>query len=192
MASPSDHYIDIQLKLDPELPAHLLMAALYGRLHTLLTQQKAQDIGVSFPGYQKTPAQLGSVLRLFGASAALEALADGKWLGAVREHVSLQPMQPVPSTAAQRSLRRVQAKSSPARLRRRQMRRHGLSEAEALARLPDSAAEHLKLPFVQLRSASTGQSFRLFLELGPPQQTAISEGDFNSYGLSTARTVPWF
>jgi len=71
------------------------------------------------------------------------------------------------------------------------MKRHGLDETQARERIPDSAAETLHLPFVQLRSGSTGQTFRLFLCLGPAQPTPVS-GEFNAYGLSQNATVPWF
>ncbi|MDC8784379.1 type I-F CRISPR-associated endoribonuclease Cas6/Csy4 [Roseateles koreensis] len=185
------HYFDIQLRPDPEFPPHLLMAALYGRVHLRLAELKAEDVGLAFPGYQARPAQLGRVMRLVGPAQTLTQIAAGHWLGAVREHVIVHDLLEVPATAEHRRLRRVQAKSNPARLRRRQMKRHGLTEAEALARVPDSAAELLNLPFVQLRSASTGQTFRLFFELGAPQ-AEVKEGRFNAYGLSPVNTTPWF
>jgi CRISPR-associated endonuclease Csy4 len=97
----------------------------------------------------------------------------------------------VPADAVQRSLRRVQAKSSPERLRRRQMRRHGLTEQHARERVPDSAAELLTLPCGVRARASTGQSFPLYLRLGPAESTA-QVGTFNAYGLSTSATTPWF
>ena len=185
------HYIDIHLRPDPEIAEHLLMAALYGRLHMRLVELKAEDIGLSFPGYRAKPARLGGVLRLVGQADALARVTAGNWLGALREHVLTKDVLPIPANAEHRRLRRIQAKSNPARLRRRQMKRHGLSEAEALARVPDSAVETLSLPYVQLRSASTGQSFRLFLELGEPQEE-VKGGSFNAFGLSSVNTTPWF
>lgn len=185
------NYIDIHLRPDPELPPHVLMAALYARVHARLAELKTSDVGISFPGYVLKPAYLGDVMRLFGSAASLTQVTDGNWLRALREHVIVQALLSVPDNVEYRRLRRVQSKSSPARLRRRQMKRHGLSEAEALSRIPDSAAEYLHLPFSQIPSASTGQTFRLFLELGPPQAESTS-GEFNAYGLSSAATVPWF
>jgi CRISPR-associated endonuclease Csy4 len=109
----------------------------------------------------------------------------------MRDHTEVTPVTSVPADATQRQLRRVQAKSSPERLRRRQMRRHGLTEEQALERVPDSAAEFLKLPFVSLASATTGQTFPLYLGLGTPAPIAQA-GTFNAYGLSTSATIPWF
>ncbi len=90
-----------------------------------------------------------------------------------------------------RQVSRVQAKSNPERLRRRLMRRHDLSEEEARKRIPDTVARTLDLPFVTLRSQSTGQHFRLFIRHGPLQATA-EEGGFTCYRLSKGGFVPWF
>ena len=71
------------------------------------------------------------------------------------------------------------------------MRRHNLDAQEALQRIPDEVAQMVDLPFVQLRSTSTGQSFRLFIEQGATQDNPTL-GDFNAYGLSQRATIPWF
>ena len=71
------------------------------------------------------------------------------------------------------------------------MRRHDLDAQDAHQRIPDEAARFVNLPFVQLRSTSTSQTFRLFIEHGPGQSNPIA-GDFNAYGLSQVATVPWF
>jgi len=187
-----DQYIDIHLRPDPEFPAHQLMAALYAKLHRGLTQLQLTSVGVSFPGYQEKPPTLGQTLRLIGPEHDLARLMAQAWLQGMRDLVEVKDLAPVPKDAVHRSLRRVQAKSSPERLRRRQMRRHALSEDQARTRVPDTAAEVLRLPFVTLRSASNGQTFPLFLQLGPPVPIIPPKGDFNAYGLSSTATVPWF
>lgn len=185
------HYIDIHLRPDPEFPLHQLMGALYTKLHRLLAKVQTDTIGVSFPGYKAVPATLGHTLRLMGPQVDLVQLMEHDWLKGMRDHIELSPVAAVPADAVQRSFRRVQAKSSPERLRRRQMRRHGLTEEQARERVPDSAAELLNLPFVTLWSASTGQVFRLYLRLGPAVANAQA-GTFNAYGFSTSATTPWF
>lgn len=186
-----DHYLDIHLLPDPEFPPHQLLAALYAKLHRSLVQLGASRIAVSFPGYSVSPPRLGARFRLIGSAPDLTALMASDWLRGMRDHVKVDAVAVVPADAVQRALRRVQAKSSPARLRRRQMRRHGLTESEAMQRVPDSAEERLELPFVQLASGSTGQTFRLYLRLGEPQQNR-SAGLFNAYGLSPTATIPCF
>ncbi|MBQ0959800.1 type I-F CRISPR-associated endoribonuclease Cas6/Csy4 [Ideonella sp. 4Y11] len=184
------HYIDIHLRPDPEFAEHQLMAALFTKLHRWLALVQSRQIAVSFPGYSESPVTLGPTLRLLGPAVELTRLMEHDWLKGMRDHADVRGMAPVPAEAVQRTLRRVQAKSSAERLRRRQMRRHNLSHEEALQRVPDSCAETLKLPYLRLSSASTGQRFKFFLRLGAPCPQA--SGEFNAYGLSTTATVPWF
>ena len=184
------HYLDIFLRPDPEIAAHQLMAALYTKLHLALVQLNSNTMGVSFPDYLEKPASLGKRLRLCGPAVDLQQLMALPWLGGLQDHINLSAVAAVPLQAGHRRFSRVQAKSNPERLRRRQMNRHGLTEEEARARVPDSCAETLTLPFVVLRSASTTQTFRLFLRC--ESASAATSGVFNAYGLSATATVPWF
>ena len=200
-----DHYVDIRLQPDAEFAPAMLMAALFTKLHKALAAGTHQDIGVSFPQMEvgdAAPARayrigahpryaLGQVLRLHGSSLALHKLLTTDWLTGMRDHVACGVVLAVPTDARHRVVSRVQAKSSPERLRRRQMRRHGLTAEQAQERIPDNAAEMLNLPFLTLRSQSTGQTFRLFIRLGAEQATAVP-GEFGAYGLSPQTTVPWF
>ena len=200
-----DHYVDIRLQPDAEFAPAMLMAALFTKLHKALAAGAHQDIGVSFPQMEVGDAPsartsrigahpryaLGQVLRLHGTSLTLHKLLSTDWLTGMRDHVACGAVLVVPTVARHRVVSRVQAKSSPERLRRRQMRRHGLTAEQAQERIPDSAAEALNLPFLTLRSQSTGQTFRLFIRMGPEQATAVP-GDFGAYGLSPQTTVPWF
>lgn len=201
-----DHYIDIRLQPDAEFAPAMLMAALFTKFHKALVSGGHADLGVSFPKMEvgdalqalkasRTGAHsryvLGRVLRLHGASQVLHKLLATDWLSGMRDHVACSAVLAVPGGASHRVVSRVQAKSSPERLRRRQIRRHGLTAEQAHERMPDSAAETLNLPFLTLRSQSTGQSFRLFICLGVEQTTAVA-GEFGTYGLSTQTTVPWF
>ena len=185
-----DHYVDIDVRPDPEFAAHQLMSALYAKLHRALAAQARTRIGVSFPGVDSQAPHLGTRLSLHGDLAALSALLQSDWLAGMRDHVMLTPPMPVPPAAQNRIVKRVQVKSSPERLRRRLMRRHGFDEQEARQRIPDESARLAHLPFVQLRSTSTGQTFRLFIDHGPIQSAL--PGDFTAYGLSQGATIPWF
>jgi CRISPR-associated endonuclease Csy4 len=200
-----DHYVDIRLQPDAEFAPAMLMAALFTKLHKALVAGAHQDIGVSFPQMDvgdAAPARasrtgahpryaLGQVLRLHGTGLVLHKLLTTDWLTGMRDHVACGAVLAVPTDTPHRVVSRVQAKSSPERLRRRQMRRHGLTEEQAQERVPDSAAEMLNLPFLTLRSQSTGQTFRLFIRLGSEQAAAVP-GEFGAYGLSPQTTVPWF
>lgn len=186
-----DHYVDIDVRPDPEFPAHQLISALYAKLHRALARQESHGIGVSFPDFDSQAPHLGARLRLHGTLAVLSALMEGDWLSGMRDHAALTlPMQ-IPPTSQHRAVTRIQVKSSPERLRRRLIRRHNIDEREARQRVPDESARLTHLPFVQLRSTSTGQSFRLIIDHGPVQSGAVP-GNFNAYGLSQGATIPWF
>lgn len=187
-----DHYVDIDVRPDPEFPAHQLMSALHAKLHRALVAQTCTSIGVSFPGCDDgTAPYLGTRLRLHGNEAALSTLLASNWLTGMRDHVALTTVLSVPGAAKHRVVRRVQVKSSPERLRRRLMRRQDIDEEAARQRIPDTSARLAHLPFVHLRSTSTGQAFKLFIDHGP-LQPGVEPGRFNAYGLSLGATIPWF
>jgi CRISPR-associated endonuclease Csy4 len=186
-----DHYVDLTLLPDPETAQPHLLAALFSKLHLALVAQHSEHIGISFPAMQPDRQWLGNCVRLHGSHANLTGFMAAFGLTGLRDHVRITAVQPVPENLHFRTVSRVQAKSNPERLRRRQMRRHGLDAAQALVRVPDTAAQRLDLPFLQLRSQSTHQSFRLFIRHGTLQNTATT-GTFGAYGLSATTTVPWF
>ena len=186
-----DHYVDIVLRADPEFPPHQLLAALYAKLHRALAAQGSVAIGVSFPGFDLKAPHLGARMRLHGGLGVLSTLLESEWLTGMRDHIALTSPAPVPANAKHRSVVRVQVKSSPERLRRRLMRRQNIDTQTAMLRIPDESARLAHLPFIQLRSTSTGQNFRLFIEHGTIQPIAVA-GDFNAYGLSQGATIPWF
>lgn len=186
-----DHYLDIRLRPDPEFPPAQLMSVLFGKLHQALVAQGGDRIGVSFPDLDESRSRLGERLRIHASADDLRALLAQPWLEGLRDHLQFGEPAVVPHPTPYRQVSRVQAKSNPERLRRRLMRRHDLSEEEARKRIPDTVARALDLPFVTLRSQSTGQHFRLFIRHGPLQVTA-EEGGFTCYGLSKGGFVPWF
>ena len=184
-----DHYVEIHLLPDPEFPPNMLLNALYAKLHRALVSHGGRSIGVSFPDVGK--CGLGERLRLHGMAAELENLMAQDWLRGMRDHTALSETRAVHALKGYRVVRRVQAKSSPERLRRRLMLRKNVSAEQAAQAIPDSAAERLELPYVVLNSQTTGQQFRLFVEHLPLQE-GPTRGTFNAYGLSTTATVPWF
>lgn len=187
-----DSYLNIRLLPDPEFSPSTLMNALYSKLHRALAELKNADIGVSFPEVDQDRPALGNLLRLHGTKDSLSALMETPWLKGMRDHVEISEVMPVPDEVEHIAIRRTQAKSNPERLRRRQIRRHNLSAEEAKKRIPETVkGERLKLPYLNLKSQSTGQHFRLFIEHHRPQEYPVP-GNFNTYGLSPQGTVPWF
>jgi CRISPR-associated endonuclease Csy4 len=185
------HYIDIALLPDPEFSHAHLLSALMAKLHRALVQLQADDIGISFPHYSLQPRSLGDLLRLHGSPAALQRLMAQPWLQGMRDHVRVTAPAPAPLGTPHRAVRRRQFKTNVERLRRRRMKRKGETPEQATAAIPGSVERSPTLPYTQLRSTSTGQPFCLFIEQGP-EQTNATPGSFNTYGLSTTATVPWF
>jgi len=187
-----DSYIDIALLPDPEFVPSLLMNALFSKLHRHLAAMKSTGVGVSFPHVDQKKPALGNLLRLHATRDVLTEMMKQEWLRGMRDYVAITELEPVPSNVLYVVVRRVQAKSSPERLRRRLKRRHNLTEEEAFQRLPETmAGERVDLPYVEITSRSTSQRFRLFIRHQPPQDYPVP-GTFNSYGLSSQATVPWF
>lgn len=188
------HYIDITLLPDPEFSHAHLLSALVAKLHRALVQEQTTDIGVSYPQHVNAPQArrtLGAVLRLHGSPEALHRLMAQDWLKGMRDHTQVAALRPVPTDALHRTVRRRQFKTNADRLRRRRMLRKNETAEQAAAAIPDSVERRPDLPFVQLRSSSTGQPFCLYVEHGPLLPQPIS-GTFNAYGLACGTTVPWF
>ncbi|TAG85032.1 MAG: type I-F CRISPR-associated endoribonuclease Cas6/Csy4, partial [Burkholderiales bacterium] len=166
------HYINITLLPDPEFSHAHLLGALVAKLHRALVQGQTADIGVSYPqhiGQPMTKRTLGAVLRLHGTPHALQLLMGQDWLKGMRDHTQVGELLPVPANAQHRAVRRRQFKTNVDRLRRRRMLRKGETTEQAVVAIPDSVERRSYLPFVQLRSASTGQPFCLYIEHGPLQ-----------------------
>ncbi|HDS9359919.1 TPA: type I-F CRISPR-associated endoribonuclease Cas6/Csy4 [Enterobacter cancerogenus] len=183
-----DHYLEIRVLPDPEFSEEVLMAALFAKLHRALGARGKGDIGVSFPLHGVKP---GACLRLHGSEQALRELDATSWRKGLSDYCRSTDVLAVPHVQCWRSVSRVQVKSSPQRLLRRSVKKGWLSEAEAQARALTMDAQHTDLPWLNMRSLSTGQPFRLFIRHGGALSEPV-EGTFSSYGLSATATVPWF
>lgn len=187
-----DHYLEVIALPDAEISGKQILEMLFAKLHLALVERGKGDVGVSFPDVDLTACRVGPRLRLHGTQNTLESLLANGWLARFRDYATITQILPVPAQVKYRTIYRVQEKgSNPERLRRRAMKRHGLTEAEARVKIPDTAERHLSLPSLQMASRSSGQRFRLFFDLGPMTERP-QDGSFNAYGLSRVATVPWF
>ena len=167
------------------------MSALLAKLHRGLHDLRRSDVGISFPDVETAGHGLGTRLRLHGSAEALDRLMALNWLSGMRDHLNLGELAPIPAKVRWRCVSRVQVDSNPERARRRLIKRHGISEAEARQRIPDSAGKRCDLPYATLRSNGSGHSFRLFIRHGPLLDKP-TPGTFGAYGLSAQASVPWF
>lgn len=185
------HYIDFRVVPDLETTASQLMGALYSRLHLALVENRPNPVGVSFPQYSRNPRAIGNVLRVHGPELALQQLMSKDWLKGVRDHVRVTEILQVPAEAKHRTVSRKQFKTNAARLRRRRMQRKGETAEQAKLAIPDTVERKPDLPYIHIKSHSTGQNFCLFIALGSEREKPV-EGSFNSHGLSGETTIPWF
>jgi CRISPR-associated endonuclease Csy4 len=183
-----NHYIEIKVLADQEFSPSLLMNALFAKFHRALVGIGHGEIGVSFPQALKT---LGDTIRLHGSQSALERLMASNWLKGFTDYTSVTAIKAVPDNCKYRVVRRVQAKSNVERMYRRSVKKGWLSAEEAVEKMNACKEQQLKLPYVQLKSGSTGQSFRLFIQQGKNQDVPVA-GEFSAYGLSDVATIPWY
>lgn len=184
-----DHYCDIKILENSEISPNHILNTLFGVFHLALVKGGYRDVGISFP--EVKDKSLGSRLRIHGSEGALRKLVAGNWLRGMRDYIDLSEVDRVPQGTKFRKVLRVQAKSSPDRLRRRLTRRQGITPGEAERKIPDSVARKLELPYLQISSKSSGHDFRLFVQHGPLMEKRQTSS-FNSYGLSAGGSIPWF
>jgi CRISPR-associated endonuclease Csy4 len=190
-------YMNINLLPDPEFQETILMSALFAKLHRRLASLSSTQVGISFPKYtfdeSKSVSTLGSCLRLHGLEGNLSDVMQEDWLKGLHDYTQLSSIQPVPvNTEQYRVVKRVQVKSNVERLLRRSIAKGRLTQEMALQKITTIRPRKSSLPFIQMKSCSTGQQFRLFIQQSDLQTTPTG-GCFNSYGLSIkGTTVPWF
>lgn len=184
-----DHYLDIKLMEDLEFSAPILMNALFSKLHRALVDVSQGEIAVSFPALSgKT---LGKQLRIHGCLDALTRLEQLPWRKGLSDYTQVTAISPVPATDKHCLVSRVHVQSNLDRLRRRAMKRRSISYEEACQQIPEDNTKRLDLPFVQIKSQSTGETFRLFIKQ-TPCPASQSDQAFSKYGLSNTTSVPWF
>lgn len=183
-----NHYIDIKLAPIDGINAPSIMNTIFERFH-VYTVKNNTAIAVSFPEYSVT---LGETLRLHGAKAELEPLVNGAWLRGDADYCFVSEVLEAPNTDSHIIVKRVKKNSLRNKLKRsvRLGRMTADEMDEILASKPDS---DLTLPFLRIRSFSTGQQYHISIS----QQDAegVENGQANTFGLSTkesAVAVPKF
>ena len=197
-------YQEITLIDHVEISAYFIWSKLYGQLHLAFVEQKDESnqvaFAVSFPQYQydleKKKITLGKKIRIFAKTReALMVLNLNHWLARLTDYVELKQIEEVPKDVSGYAIyQRHQVKSNPERLARRYAKRHNVSYEEALGIYQSMDMQRTNLPYVQMKSLSKDQSFRLFIEKKIVDSKSV-EASFTTYGLNskeTAFTVPEF
>ena len=182
-----DHYVDIKLLPDAEIPATVLMNAVYTKLHKALCDIGSKTMGVSFPKYKVT---LGNVLHIHGAILDLNDLQGINWLGGMNGYCNVSEITPVPADTKFRTVSRKQTTMSQSKLNRL-IKRGSIPENEIKRYKAKMFTKGLDNPYVELVSGSNGQKHRRYIEFGELLDHPIL-GEFDQFGLSKTATVPWF
>ncbi|OQX58178.1 MAG: type I-F CRISPR-associated endoribonuclease Cas6/Csy4 [Helicobacteraceae bacterium 4484_230] len=189
------HYIDIKMLGDTEISLGFIWQKVYAQLHLALVDIKDKNdqvpVGFSFPYYNKA-FPLGDTLRIFSSSQKdVEALHIDDRLQNLLDYINIGTIKEVPvNINIHVTFGRRQFKTNPERLARRYAKRHDVGLEEALRVYKEMKADETKLPFINIKSFSTGQHLRLFIEKCASEREQI--GKFNTFGLSKTTTVPWF
>ena len=195
------YYQEITLIDQAEISSYFIWSKLYTQLHIALAEIKDTNnkvnIGVSFPQYlfekndKNSKVNLGKKLRLFAQNEAdLKKLDLKKWLDRLTDYVHITSIREVPENIKSYAIyKRKQVKTNAERLARHRVKRGDIGFDEALARY-SNVVTTTDLPFVQMKSLTSDQMFKLFIE---KQSVEQSESQiFSTYGLSSESSVPEF
>ncbi|MBE0515727.1 type I-F CRISPR-associated endoribonuclease Cas6/Csy4 [Sulfurimonas sp.] len=190
-----NYYIDIKLQGDTEISLGFIWQKIYAQMHLALVEHKDSEgmcsIGFAFPHYMEL-FPLGDMLRVFAPTKEeLEILNIEEQLKKFSDYVIISDIKQVPTNIkGYVTFSRKQFKSNPERLARRYAKRHNKTLEEALSIYDDVSAKETKLPFVMMKSNSSNQQMKLFIEKNISDEQ--EKGLFSAYGLSKTSTVPYF
>jgi CRISPR-associated endonuclease Csy4 len=192
------YYIEITLIENLDINLFSLWSKVFQQIHLGLVEiqneQKRVPIGISFPDYvaREKFNILGSKLRLFAPDETTLARFDAvKWLERLSDYVHCTGIRPVPEKLSGYAVyQRVQPQASKEVLARRFAKRHPVAFEEALARYALMEQSLPTLPYIRLKSLSSGNDFCLWIKKQQADEPAGSS--FNTYGLSSSSTVPEF
>jgi len=197
------YYLDITLLPGSEITLGFIWFKVYQQVHIALAENKIGNnlsaIGLSFPGYfEKDKAfPLGNKLRLFSPTVdLLDKLSITTWLKYFVDHTHVTSIRGVPESVTQYAcFSRKQFITNISRLARRRAKRHEESFEQALQHYVNFEDEQTKLPFINVKSLTKDEQFKLFIdcELGKHAKGV----SFTCYGFSEREkdkqaTVPWF
>ncbi|MDY0276426.1 MAG: type I-F CRISPR-associated endoribonuclease Cas6/Csy4 [Desulfomicrobium sp.] len=191
------YYIEITLIPSIDIPVYFLWEKIYQQIHLALVEAQDKEgkvkIGVSFPEYNAEQHKLGRKLRLFASLANdLKDLTIDKWLSRLMDYVHITTIRGVPEGAQTYGFfKRIQTKSSNARLARRKARRENITVEQALLSMNNHKEQFSNVPYIQMKSQTTGQRYRLMIGYEETEKKS-SMKDFTTYGLSSKSSVPIF
>lgn len=181
-----NYYQEVTLLPSPEISQYFLWQKVYQTLHMLIveTKSKPQDhwVSVSFPKY--TSKGLGDKLRVFAMNEqALDEFAFKKTLRKFEDYVHITHIRPVPDSVENKVVfKRHHSKQNNSSAARRYAKYRNIDIEQAFAHLNQKPKK--SLPFINLKSLSTGQNMRIMIEQIDDSLHGDQQWTFNAYGLN--------
>lgn len=187
------HYIEITL-MDESL-LYFLWSLLYAQVHfslVSLQKQGISNIGLGFPCYRfdRKTITLGNKLRVFADDAENLSLFLSDFITRLDEYIPhhqdyyhIKSIKEVPKDCNYVVFARKHEDKSKESLAKRFAQKHKISYDEAMTRLGDYQPKPLKLPFVLIKSQSSGVRFKYYIE---KRDAGVAKAEFDSYGLGGA------
>jgi CRISPR-associated endonuclease Csy4 len=189
------YYIEVTFRPTSDISLSFLWKKVFSRIHfgfvAMQNENGTVPLGIAFPEYSDVPPTLGSKFRIIAEDPDfLEAFNVKKCLSIFHDYVHISGSRSVPDRTEYVTYRRFQPQGNAQRIARRKAKRECISVNEALEKLKGFEDQKVSLPYIQLKSVSSGNDFSLFIK--KEEADSSSEFLFNTYGLSKGGTVPEF
>lgn len=191
-------YQELTLLPDAESSPYFLWGKVYKQLHIAFVdvQDKHQinGIGVGFPDYHfdengKEKPTLGLKLRIFANTESdLNTLNVFKWLYRFSDYVKIEDIKAVPENVQSYAIFKRHHAKNLQKVAQNFADFKGIDFQAALKHCETHKAQPKNYPFIELKSETTGQNFKL--SIAKKTLTEAQNGTFSSYGLGAC--VPDF
>lgn len=190
-----NYYQEITLIPDGEVSLSFLWTKVFTQLHLALAEEQQREgmvkTALAFPEYQDKG--LGNKIRIFAPSAEqLERLHLEQRLKRLSDYIHMPKIREIKKhrIIGYSIYSRYQPDESVERKARRYTRRHESVTYEDALNLLNQREKTYNLPYIQLKSVSTAQTFSLFIKKTSCQSE--QSGTLSTYGLSDNASVPEF
>lgn len=191
-------YTELTILESTEISTNFILSKVFEIIHISLVKNKDQTgfckVGISFPLYQEKKG-LGTKLRLFSIDKEdIEKLELNFALEKLKDYVHITGIRDVPKNIKSYSVyERIQPKLSNAKINRiikRKSEREKITIEAACLYYTDLLLKdkdyNLKYPYINLKSSSTNQKFKLFIKKEKANEERINL--FTTYGLNNTLT----
>lgn len=192
------YYQEITILPNADLSVYAVWSKVFYQVHlklaALQNNEARGSIGVSFPKYENNLEKvcLGNVLRIFAENIdELTLLELDNVLRRYKDYVKVKQPRMIPqrTVSGYAVYSRYRFESSRSQKARRYAKRHNISYDEAERLFPNNARGK-QPPYIQLKSSTNGNSFRLYITKVLKDEEC--KNGFSAYGLDSLSTVPEF